>query len=119
VNSSLCEKDEETGSLRKVRGEKGKESMDDLYVKAPKFGGIIRESPSIHFVYKKWGLRDGSDSEHDSEANFKHGGHKRHETVPTDIGLSLEDDFFDDIETYLTELAKLDEVFFIFFPPFF
>jgi len=93
--------------------------MDDLYVKAPKFGGIIRESPSIHFVYKKWGLRDGSDSEHDSEANFKHGGHKRHETVPTDIGLSLEDDFFDDIETYLTELAKLDEVFFIFFPPFF
>jgi len=45
------------------------------------------------------GLRDGSDSEYDSEANFRHGGCKRHETITlANIGVSLGYEFFDDIE---------------------
>jgi len=52
---------------------------------------------------KKHGLTDGSDSEHDFEANFRHRGCKRHKIVtPTDIGVRLRDDFFDDIESCLT-----------------
>jgi len=38
--------------------------------------------------------------------------------TPINIGVSLKDDFFDDIESFLTEAANLDEVvslFFIFF----
>jgi len=110
ANSFRCEKDEETGSLREIQGKKGKASMDDLNGEAPESSGIIRESSGIHLVDKKWGLRDESDSEHDSEANFRHGC-KRHETVtPTNIGVSLGDDFFHDIESYSTEPANLDEV---------
>jgi len=30
ANSSRCEKDEETGSSRKIQGKKGKAPMDDL-----------------------------------------------------------------------------------------
>ena len=55
--------------------------MDDLDGKALESSGIIQESPGIHLIDKKWGLRDGGDSEYDSEANFRHGGRKRHEEV--------------------------------------
>jgi len=79
--------------------------MDD---KVPKSGGIIRESPGIRLFKKK---RDGSDSEYDSGANFRHEGCKRCETItPTTIRGSLGDDFFDDIESCSTEPANLDEV---------
>jgi len=54
--------------------------MDDLDVNMPESGGSIRESPSICVVSKKRGLSDGSDNEHNPEVNFRHGGHKRHET---------------------------------------
>jgi len=47
--------------------------MDNLDVKAPESDGIIQESPGIHLVGKKWGLRDESDSEHKSKVNFRHG----------------------------------------------
>jgi len=68
--------------------------MDDLDVKLPESGSIIRESLRIRLVNNKWGLRDRSDSEHDLEANFRHRGLKRYETVtPTNIGVSLGDDF--------------------------
>ena len=65
-------KDEET--LRKVHRKKGKDPMDDLNVNAPKSSGTTRESPNIHLIDKKQCLVDGSDSEHDFEVNFKHGG---------------------------------------------
>jgi len=71
ANSSKYEKDEETSSSRKIQGKKGKAPMDDLDVEAPEFGGIIRESPGIHLVNKKWDLRDRSNSEHDSKAYFR------------------------------------------------
>jgi len=77
--------------------------MDDLDGKTLECGGIIREPPSIRLVDKKRGFRDWSDNEHDSEVNFKHGGGKRRETVtPTNIGVRLGDEFFDDIESCLT-----------------
>jgi len=79
--------------------------MDDLDVKVPESSGIIRESPSIRLVDKKRGLSDGSDSKHDSEANFRHERCKRHKTAtPTNIGVSLGSDFFYDIESCLTSL---------------
>ena len=85
--------------------------MEDLDVEAPEFSGIIRESPGIRLVDKKRGLRDESDSKHDCEANFRHEGCKRHKTVtPTNIRVSLSDDFFYDMESCSTELANLDEV---------
>ena len=85
--------------------------MDDLDGKAPESGGIIRESPGIQLIAKKRGLRDGSHSEYDFETNFRHGEHKRHETITcTNIGVSLGDYFFDDIESSSTEPANLDEV---------
>jgi len=69
--------------------------MDDFDVKVLESDGIIRESPGIHLVDKKWGLGDGSDSDHDSEANFWHGVRKRHETVTsTNIEVSLGNGFF-------------------------
>jgi len=92
VNSSSSEKDEETGSSRKVLMKKEKKApMDDLNVKVPKFGDTsTRESPRISLVDKKCCLIVGNDNEHDSEANFRHGGYKRRETVtPIDIGVSL------------------------------
>ena len=69
------------------------------------------ESPGIRLIDKKRGLRDRSDSDYDSEANFKHEWRKRHETItPTNMGVSLGDDFFDDKESCLTEPGNLDEV---------
>ena len=60
--------------------------MDDLDIKALESGGSFQESFYIHLINKKQGLSDGSDSEHDSEANFEHEGCKRHEIVtPTNI----------------------------------
>jgi len=92
--------------------------MDDLYVDVPKSGCIIRESPGIRLIDNKWGLRDRSDSEHDSEANFRHGGRKRHETItPTNIEVSLGDDFVYDIEGCSTKLANLNEVPLFYFDP--
>jgi len=56
-------------------------------------------------------LRDGSDSEHDFGANFRHGGRKRHNTItPTNIGVSLEDDFLDNIRSCSSEPTNLDEL---------
>ena len=111
ANSSRSKKDEEVGSSRKIQGKKAKDPMVDLDGKAPDFGGIIRESLSICPIYNKWGLRDGNDSEYDSVANFIHGGHKMRGTItPTNIGMSPEDDFFDDTESCSSEPANLDEV---------
>jgi len=87
-----------------MQGKKGKAAMNDLDSKAPEFGGI-------RLMEKKQGLRDGSGSEYDSEANFRHGGRKRRKTMtPKTVGGSLEKDFFDDIESCSTELTNLDEV---------
>ena len=56
---------------------------------------VASESPSIRLVDKTRALRDGSDSEHDSEANFRHGARKRHETgTPINIGVNLGVNFF-------------------------
>jgi len=85
-------------------------------------GGIIQESPGIRPIDKKWGLRDGSDSKYDFEVNFRHGGRKRCETMtPTNIRMSLGDNFFYDIESCSTEPANLDEVtlFYLLLPFFF
>jgi len=85
--------------------------MDDLDGKAPESGGIIQESPSIRLIDKKCGLRDECDNEYDSEANFRHGWRKGHETItPTNIGVSFRDDFFDDIESCSIEPTNLDDV---------
>jgi len=109
TNVSFLEKSTEANSS--WQGKKGKAPMDDLDSKVPESGGIIRESPGIHLIEKKRGLRDRSDSEYDFEANFRHGGHKRRETItPTTFGGSLGDDFFDDIESCSTEPINLDEV---------
>jgi len=89
------EKDEEIGSSRKIQGKKRKAPTDDLDGKVLESGGIIRQSPGIHLIDKKWALRDEIDSEYYSEANFRHGGRKRKETItPTNIGVSLRGDFF-------------------------
>jgi len=111
ANSSTCKKDEEINSLRKIQGKKGKAPTGDLDGKAAEFGGIIRESLGIHLIHEKRDLTDGSDSNYDSEANIRHGGRKRHETITlTNIGVCLRDDFFDDIDSCLTKSANLDEV---------
>jgi len=93
--------------------------MDDSDGKAPQSGGIIRESPSIHLIDRKQSLGDESDCEYDSEANFRHEGCKRYETItPTNIGEPLRDDFFDDIESCSIELANLDDItLFYLLPP--
>jgi len=108
MNFSKWDKDEETGSSRKIYGKKGKAPMDDLDGKALKSDGIIRGSFGIRLVDKKWGLIDGSNSEHDPEANFRHRGCTRHETViPINIGVSLRDGFFYDIKSCSTKPAIL------------
>jgi len=77
----------------------------------PESSGTIRESPGLRLVNKKWGLTDGSNNEHDFEANSRYGGPKRRETVsPIDIRVSLGDDFFNDIESCSTKSVNLDEV---------
>ena len=92
--------------------------MDDLDGKAPESGGIIQESPSIRLIDKKCGLRDECDNEYDSEANFRHGWRKGHETItPTNIEVSLGDDFVYDIEGCSTKLANLNEVPLFYFDP--
>jgi len=48
----------------------GLESSDDTH-----------RSPRVHLADRKRGLASGTDSEPKSEANFRHGGHKRRETV--------------------------------------
>jgi len=71
--------------------------------------------PSVLLI-KNGALNDGSDSQHDSEAKFVHGGRKRHETLtPTNIRLSLRDTFLIYIESCSTEPAKLGEVVLFYF----
>ena len=85
--------------------------MDDLDSKAPESGGIIGESPSIRLIEKKRSVGDRSESEYDSEANFRNGGRKRCEAMtPTTVGRRLGDDFFDDVESCSAEPANLNEV---------
>jgi len=65
---------------------------------------------------KRQGLIAGSYSKHESEVNFKHGGHKRHETVtPGDVRVSLWNGLFDNAESCSTELVNLDEIIFLCF----
>ena len=79
--------------------------------KAPKSDGIIQESLRIHLIDGKRILRKGSDTEYDFEENFKHGGRKRHKIItPTNIRVSLRDEFFNDIESCSVESTNLDEV---------
>ena len=69
--------------------------MDDLGAKAPESSDIIQGSSGIPLMDKKQGLRDGNDSEHDSETNFRHEGRKKRETMThTIIEGGLGDDFF-------------------------
>ena len=68
------------------------------------------ESLGICPVDKEQDFRDGSDNEHDSKANFRRAGRKRHLSVtPTNIGVSLGEEFFDHTESYSIESAYLDE----------
>ena len=111
------DRDEEIGSLRKAKVENGNTLMEDLNVKAPKSCDVVRESPAIRLTDNKGGIAEGNDSEHDLEANFRHGGHKRSEIVTLrDIGVSLGDDLFEDVESCSMEPA--DEVTFLFLSTF-
>ena len=94
--------------------EEEEDPYGDLYVKAPESGGTILESPSIHLVDKKWGLRDQRTASMIPSQNFRHRRCKRHNTMTlTKVGGSLKDDFFDDIEGFSIELANIDKVVFV------
>ena len=111
ASSSRCEKDEEIGSSRKIQGKKGKAPMDDLDGQAAQSLGIIRESLGIRPIDMTRNLINGSDSEYDSETNFRHEGRKRHGTItPTNIAMGRGYDFVYDIESCSTKPANLDEV---------
>jgi len=48
--------------------------------------------------------------------NFRYGRHKRYEIMtPRDIGVTLGDDFFYDMESCSIEPTNLDEAIFLFF----
>jgi len=53
----------------------------DLDAKEPESSVDAYGSPGVRLAHRKRGLALGSDSELESEANFRHGGRKRSETV--------------------------------------
>ena len=59
AKSSRYERDEKVCSSWKTQGKKGKAPMGDLDRKAPESTGIIRESPGMRSIDKKWGLEMG------------------------------------------------------------
>jgi len=97
--------------LKKVKGKKGKDPVADLDVEGPESGKDAHRSPRFHLAERKRGLALDSDSESEFEANFKHGGRKRRETViPMDAIVNLGDDFFDDVHSCSGEPANLEDV---------
>lgn len=110
ANSSKQEKDAEAGSLKKAKGNKGKDPVTELDAKGPKSSDDAHRSPIVHFADKKRGLAKGSDSELESETNFNHRGGKRHETVvPRYARVNFGGDFFYDIQSCSGEPANLED----------
>ena len=65
------------------------------------------KSPGICLIEKKLGLRERSDSEYDSEANVSWRAQERETITLTNVGGSLGDGFFDNIESYSTYLLLI------------
>ena len=85
--------------------------MADLDAEGPKSGDDAHGSLRVHLADRKQGLAPDNDSEPESEANFRHGGRKRLETVtPRDVRVNLRDDFFDDIQSCSGKPANLEDV---------
>lgn len=65
----------------------------------------------LGFILLIENLEEGSDSELDSEANFKQGGRKRHVImILRNARVSFGDTFFNDVERCSTDQANLDDV---------
>ena len=106
------EKDAEAGPSKKAKAQKGNNPMANLNVEERKAYGYAHRSLGVHLANRKRSLAKSSDSESESEGNFKHGGHKKRETVlPRDIRVNLEDDLFYDIQSCSGEPANLEDVF--------
>lgn len=111
AGSSRQDKDAEVGWSKKVKGKKGKNPVTDLDVEGPESGGDADESLRVHPAARKRGLALDSDSEPESEANFRHGGRKRRETAsPKAVRVVLGDDFFDDVQSCSGEPGNLEDV---------
>jgi len=98
ASSSRQDKDAEASSTKKVKGRKGKDPVADLDAEGPESGDDTHGSPRVHLTERKRGLASDSDSEPESEANFRYGARKKGETVILrDARINLGDDFFDDV----------------------
>ena len=74
--------------------------MGDLDAEGLESGDDAHGSPRVRLIERKRGLAPDSDSEPESEANFRRGGRKKRETViPKDARINLGDDFFDDVQS--------------------
>ena len=85
--------------------------MADLDVEGSESGDDTHRSMKVHLIDRKRGLAKDSDSEPKSEANFRHRGCKRRETMtPRDARVDLGDDFFDDVQSCSGKPANLDDI---------
>ena len=85
--------------------------MADLNAEGLEFGDDAHGSPRVHLTERKQGLAPDSNSEAESEANFRHGGRKKRKIViPRDAKINLGDDFFDDVHSCSGEPANLEDV---------
>ena len=111
ASSSRQDKDAEVGSSKKVKGKKGKDPVTDLDAEGPESGDDAHGSPRVHLAERKRGLAPDSESEPESEANFRHGGRKRRETTtPKAAIVNLGDCFFDDVQSCSGEPGDLEDV---------
>jgi len=74
ASSSTQDKDAEAGSSRKVKGNKVKDLVADLDAEGLESGDDTCGSPRVYLADRKRGLTLDSDSEPESEANFRHRG---------------------------------------------
>ena len=85
--------------------------MADLDGEGSKSSDDAHGSPRVHLAERKRGLAPDSESEPESDANFRHGGRKRRETTtPKAAIVNLGDCFFDDVQSCSGEPGDLEDV---------
>ena len=111
ASSSRQDNDAEVGSSKKAKGKKRKDPVADLDAEGLESDDDAHGSLRVRLIERKRGLAPDSDSEPESEANFRHGGRKKRETViPRDARINFGDDFFYDVQSCSGEPVNLEDV---------
>ena len=106
-NSFRCEKDEEIGYSRKIQGKRSRLLRITSMARCLSLVAPFETLLAFVLLIRNEALEMGVTMS--MIPNFRYGGPKGHDTIIlTNIGVSLGDDFVDDIESCSTESANLE-----------